>query len=47
VCERSASFDANRRASLSLAADHEAEEDLKLLQAEAKRLTSLPKKDTP
>lgn len=47
VGERYAAFDANRRATETLAADHEAEEDLKLLQAEAKRLTPLPKKDTP
>lgn len=47
VGERYAAFDAGRRATETLAADREAEEDLKHLQAEAKRLTSLPKKDTP
>ena len=45
VGERYAIFDANRRATEARAADHEADEDLKHLQAEAKRLTSLPKKD--
>ena len=44
--ERYAAFDAHRRAAETLAANREADEDLKQLQAEAKRLTSLPKKDT-
>lgn len=47
AAERYAAFDARRRASESIAADREAEEDFRQLQAEAKRLISHQKKDTP
>ncbi|MBN7139050.1 hydroxyacid dehydrogenase [Lysobacter enzymogenes] len=47
VGERYAAFDARRRATEALAADQEADDDLKQLQAEAKRLASTKKTDTP
>ena len=47
VGERYAAFDARRRAADALAADHEADEELKQLQAEAKRLASTKKTDKP
>lgn len=47
VGERYAAFDLRRRAIESLAAEQDAEVDLQQLQAEAKRLTSTNKKDTP
>ncbi|BAV98666.1 virulence RhuM family protein [Lysobacter enzymogenes] len=47
VGERYAAFDARRRATEALAADQEADDDLKQLQAEAKRLASTKKTDKP
>lgn len=47
VGERYAAFDARRRADEALAADQEASEDLKQLQAEAKRLGSAKKTQSP
>ncbi len=47
VGERYAAFDARRRAEEALAAEQEADDDLKQLQAEAKRLASAKKTDTP
>lgn len=47
VGERYAAFDARRRAAEALAADHEADEDLKQLQAEARHLASTKKTDKP
>lgn len=47
VGERYAAFDARRRAEEALAAEQEADDDLTQLQAEAKRLASAKKTDTP
>lgn len=47
VSERYATFDARRRAIEAQAAEQEADDDLKQLQAEAKRLASDKKTDTP
>lgn len=47
VGERYAAFDARRRATEALGADQEADDDLKQLQAEAKRLASTKKTDKP
>lgn len=47
VGERYAASDARRRATEALAADQEADDDLKQLQAEAKRLASTKKTDKP
>ncbi|WP_257387748.1 virulence RhuM family protein [Tahibacter caeni] len=47
VGERYAAFDARRRAMEALAAEQEADDDLKQLQAEAKRLAATKKADKP
>lgn len=47
VGERYIAFDSRRRTAEALAADQEADDDLKQLQAEAKRLASIKKTDKP